>query len=69
MYLRTTKRKNGDGATVAYFQLAENDWDPERRCAVARVIYNFGRADSLDADKLRSLARRRSTMSERSKSP
>lgn len=57
MYLRTTKRKNGDGATVTYYQLAENDWDPERRCAVARVVYNFGRADSLDAGKLRSLAK------------
>ena len=57
MYLRETKRKNADGATVAYYQLAENDWDPVRGCSVARVVYNFGRADALDADKLRALAK------------
>jgi hypothetical protein len=56
MYLRTTKRHNADGATVSYYQLAENQWDPQRRCAVAKVLYNFGRADQLDPDKLKRLA-------------
>jgi hypothetical protein len=56
MYLRTTKRRNADGSVVQYFQLAENVWDPEKGCAVAKVVYSFGRADELDPDKLRRLA-------------
>ena len=46
MYLRTTRRKNADGSTVEYHQLAENVWDAEKGCAVAKVFYNFGRGDS-----------------------
>lgn len=57
MYLRSTKRKNADGTTVTYYQLAENEWDSARGCSVARVVYSFGRADALDADKLRQLAK------------
>ncbi len=57
MYLRTTRRRNADGSVVEYHQLAENVWDPHKRCAVARVVYNFGRADELDHEALRRLAR------------
>lgn len=57
MYLRTTKRRNADGTEVRYYQLAENAWDAERGCAIAKVIYNFGRADRVDGDKLRRLAK------------
>ena len=57
MYLRTIKRHNADGSEVAYYQLAENVWDSKRGCAVAKVVYSFGRADTLDIDKLRRLAR------------
>ena len=57
MYLRTTKRRNADGSKVSYYQLAENTWDRERGCAVAKVVYSFGRADQLDAEKLRRLAK------------
>jgi transposase len=57
MYLRTTGRRNADGSVVEYHQLAENVWDPHKRCAVARVVYNFGRADELDREALRRLAR------------
>lgn len=56
MYLRTTKRRNADGSEVRYYQLAENEWDAARGCAVAKVIYNFGRADQVDGEKLRRLA-------------
>jgi hypothetical protein len=41
MYLRTTKRRNGDGTEAIYYQLAENVWDRERGSAVAKVIYNL----------------------------
>lgn len=57
MYLRTTRRQNADGSEVRYYQLAENVWDPARGCAIAKVVYNFGRADQLDADKLKRLAK------------
>jgi Transposase DDE domain len=57
MYLRTTKRRNADGSEVSYYQLAENAWNPARGCAVAKVIYNFGRADQVDGDMLRRLAK------------
>jgi len=56
MYLRTTRRKNADGSTVEYHQLAENVWDPKKSCAVAKVVYNFGRADQLDTEAMRRLA-------------
>jgi hypothetical protein len=56
MYLRETKRQNRDGSTVRYFQLAENEWDKKKGCAVAKVVYNFGRADTLDREKLKRLA-------------
>ena len=56
MYLRTTRRKNADGSAVEYYQLAENTWDPNRGCAVAKVVYNFGRADQMDGVAMRRLA-------------
>lgn len=56
MYLRETKRRNADGSTISYYQLAENIWDRTRGCAVAKVVYNFGRADALDRESLRRLA-------------
>jgi transposase len=56
MYLRETKRRNGDGSTTRYYQLAENEWDKAKGCAVAKVVYNFGRADALDREKLKRLA-------------
>lgn len=57
MYLRTTRRRRTDGSEVTYYQLAENVWDPARGCSVTKVIYSFGRADQLDRDGLRRLAR------------
>ena len=56
MYLRETKRRNKDGSVTRYYQLAENEWDKQKGCAVARVVYNFGRADQLDGAKLKRLA-------------
>jgi transposase len=57
MYLRTIRRKNRDGSVVQYHQLAENAWDPQKRCAVAKVVYSFGRADALDREAMQRLAR------------
>jgi hypothetical protein len=56
MFLRVTKRRKADGSEVAYYQLAENEWDPTRGRAVAKIVYNFGRADELDPQALRRLS-------------
>lgn len=57
MYLRTTQRKNADGSTVSYYQLAHNVRDPDSGRPVADVIHNFGRADQLDREQLVRLCR------------
>ena len=53
MYLRTTQRRNSDGSTVRYVQLAHN----HRVGSVtqAEVLVNFGREDLLDVAGLRRL--------------
>jgi len=50
MYLQITRRKNKDGSTVEYYQLAHNERDPVTRKPVAHIIHNFGRADELDRE-------------------
>lgn len=57
MYLRTISRKNKDGSTVTYYQLAHNERHPESKKPVAKVIHSFGRADELDRDELVRLCR------------
>jgi len=57
MYLRSTKRKNKDGSTVEYYQLAHNERHPQTRKPVAHIIHNFGRADKLDREQLVRLCR------------
>jgi hypothetical protein len=57
MYLRITKRRNQDGSSIEYYQLAETRWDPAKRRPAAYVIHNFGRTDSFDRDALLRLAR------------
>ena len=54
MYLRRTERRTKDGS-VAYLQLAHNEWDPLAKQSKVRVIYNFGREDQLDRDAIRRL--------------
>lgn len=55
MYLRRISRKNKNGSETAYLQLAHNEWDPQARCAKAKVIYSFGREDELDRAALKRL--------------
>ena len=54
-YLRT-RRKNADGSTAEYHQPAESVRDPAKVCAVAKVVYNFGRSEQIDREGLRHLA-------------
>jgi len=55
VYLRETRRRNKDGSTVSYLQLAHNERHPQTGSPVARIIHNFGRADQVDREALRRL--------------
>ena len=57
MYLRTIRRRNADGSVVEYHQLAENVWDPQKGCAIAKVVHSFGRKDEIEPEAMRRLAR------------
>lgn len=57
MYIRRATRKNKDGTTVAYLQLAHNEWDRKVKYAKAKVIYSFGREDEVDRAALERLAK------------
>ena len=48
MYLRETRRRNKDGSTVSYLQLAHNERHPLTGAPTAKVIHSFGRADTVD---------------------
>ena len=55
MYVRTIKRKNKDGSSVEYVQLAHNVWNKEKGFAQAQVIYSFGRREDLDIEAIKRL--------------
>ena len=55
MYLRETRRRNGDGSEVSYLALAHNERDLVTGVPKAKIIHNFGRADTVDKEALRRL--------------
>lgn len=55
MYIRVTGRKNKDGSTVRYVQLAHNYWDKEANCSKTQVLYSFGREEQVDPEALKRL--------------
>ncbi|HEY9264063.1 MAG TPA: IS1634 family transposase [Mycobacterium sp.] len=55
MYLRETKRRNRDGSTVSYLQLAHSERHPVTGVPSAKVIHSFGRAEAVDRDALARL--------------
>ena len=57
MYLRESRRKNRDGSTVSYLQLAHNERNPETGVPVAKVVHSFGRAETVDREALARLVR------------
>ena len=57
MYIRRVTRKNKNGTTTAYLQLAHNEWDPQAKYAKAKVIYSFGREEEVDRAVLERLAK------------
>jgi len=56
MYLRTTGRKNKDGTSIPYLQIAENEWDPDKKRSETHILLNIGRADAENEERLRNLA-------------
>ena len=48
MYVRATTRKNKDGSSVRYLQLAHNEWDAATGTSRPQVLHSFGREDRLD---------------------
>ncbi|MGH3260668.1 MAG: IS1634 family transposase, partial [Trebonia sp.] len=57
MYLRETKRRNGDGSVVSYLALAQNERDPVTGVPRARIVHRFGRTDQVDREALARLVR------------
>ena len=57
MYVRTISRKNKNGSTTTYVQLAHNVRDAQSGQPKADVLYTFGRSDSLDVDAIRRLTK------------
>jgi transposase len=55
MYVRTMSRKNKNGTTTTYVQLAHNVRDEKTGVPKAQVLYTFGRLDSLDIDAIKRL--------------
>ena len=52
MYLRETRRRNGDGSEVSYLALAHNERDPATGTPKAKIIHNLGRAYAVDKEAL-----------------
>src|SRR6266498_725791 len=48
VYLREARRRNRDGTTVSYLQLAHNQRHPVTGASTAKVIHSFGRAETVD---------------------
>src|SRR5438132_13547418 len=57
MYLRTTTRRNADGSTVSYYQLAHNERHATTKRSFPRLIHTFGRTDELVRQELVRLSR------------
>jgi hypothetical protein len=55
VYLREARRRNRDGSTVSYLQLAHNERHPVTGAPTAKVIHSFGRADTVDRSALARL--------------
>ncbi|MFF3159979.1 IS1634 family transposase [Streptomyces sp. NPDC057910] len=55
MYVKTTSRRNKNGQTVRYLQLAHSEWDPAAGRSRTKVLHSFGREDELDREAVRRL--------------
>jgi hypothetical protein len=55
VYVKASTRTTRGGQTIRYLQLAHNEWDPVAKASKTRVLYSFGREDSLDVAGVKRL--------------
>src|SRR6266571_2356200 len=56
MYVRATSRRAKEGTAVRYLQLAHNEWDASAGISRPKILFSFGREDSLDRGAIERLA-------------
>lgn len=58
MFLRVTHQRRADGSKLAHLQIAESEWDKQKKRSKTRILHNIGRADDEEViERLRRLAR------------
>ena len=55
MYVKASTRRTKEGRVIRYLQLAHNEWDAEAGVSRTKVLYSFGREDTLDTEAIRRL--------------
>lgn len=55
MYVKASTRRTKDGQVIRYLQLAHNEWDAEAGVSRTKVLYSFGREDTVDVEGVRRL--------------
>jgi transposase len=55
VYVKASTRKTKDGQVIRYLQLAHNEWDAEAGVSRTKVLYSFGREDTVDVEGIRRL--------------
>jgi transposase len=55
VYVKASTRKTKDGQVIRYLQLAHNEWDAEAGVSRTKVLYSFGREDTVDVEGVRRL--------------
>lgn len=55
MYVKASTRKTKDGQVIRYLQLAHNEWDADAGVSRTKILYSFGREDTVDVEGVRRL--------------
>jgi hypothetical protein len=55
VYVKASTRKTKDGQVIRYLQLAHNEWDADAGVSRTKVLYSFGREDTVDVEGVRRL--------------
>jgi hypothetical protein len=55
VYVKVSTRKTKEGQVIRYLQLAHNEWDADTGVSRTKVLYSFGREDTLDTEAIRRL--------------
>jgi hypothetical protein len=55
VYVKASTRKTKDGQVIRYLQLAHNEWDAAAGVSRTKVLYSFGREDTVDVEGIRRL--------------